>query len=319
MLTGSVRADIEARTWPGTGRLARIAMFGLTERELAGSVRGPGFVERLTAERLTAGGLGAFPLPSSLPDLSAYVGLGLKGGFPEAVIGSAAAEREVWLEGYLDQLLTRDGAGLTGRDPARLRRYFEALALSSAGLAEDKTLYDSAGIDRRTADAYERLLVNLWVLELVPAWLTNRLSRLVRSPKRYLVDPSLIAAALRLDVAAVMRDGDLLGRLLDSLVAAQLRPELALGPRRPRMYHLREKNGRREIDLVVELAADQVVAIEVKATAAPSPHDARHLSWLRDELGDRFVAGALLHTGPGRFALGRRIFALPIACIWGSL
>ena len=312
LLTGSVTADLDAETWPGTGRVVRVPMFGFTMRELDGRPAGPGFVDLLAT-----GQLDALTVPPEPPDLPGYVELALRGGFPDAVIGSAAPERGLWLDGYLDQLLTRDAAGATGRDPARLRRYFEALALHSAGLAEQKTLYDAAGIDRKTADAYERLLINLLVLELVPAWLTNRLSRLVKSPKRYLIDPSLMGAALRLDVAAVMRDGDLLGRILDTFVAAQLRPELALSRARPRLHHLREKNGRRELDLLVELGAHRVVAIEVKATAAPTRDDGRHLAWLRDELGDRFVAGAVLHTGPGRFTLGRRIVAAPVACIWG--
>jgi hypothetical protein len=54
----------------------------------------------------------------------------------------------------------------------------------------------------------------------------------------------------------------------------------------------------------------------VKAHAAPSSHDARHLCWLRDEIGDRFVAGLVLHTGPRPFALGDRITALPICSLW---
>jgi uncharacterized protein len=311
VLTGSVRADLDAETWPGTGRVVRVPMYGLTMRELTGSSDGAGFVDLLAT-----GDLDAIPMPSPPPDLADYVRIALTGGFPDAVVGSAAAERQVWLDSYLDQLLTRDAADAARRDPARLRRYFEALALNSAGLADQRTLYDAAGIDRKTADAYERLLVNLLVLELVPAWLTNRLSRLVKSPKRYLIDPSLIGAALRLDVPAVMRDGNLLGRILDTLVAAQLRPELALSRTRPRLYHLREKNGRREIDLLTELGAHHVVALEVKSTASPAADDARHLAWLRDELGDRFVAGAVLHTGPGHFRLGPQIFAVPIASIW---
>jgi hypothetical protein len=47
--------------------------------------------------------------------------------------------------------------------------------------------------------------------------------------------------------------------------------------------------------------------------------DARHLAWLRDELGDRFVAGAVFHTGPHAFPLGDRITALPISAIWAAL
>jgi hypothetical protein len=113
-----------------------------------------------------------------------------------------------------------------------------------------------------------------------------------------------------------MRDGDLLGRLLDTFVAAHFRPELALGAPRARLYHLREKNGRREVDLLAELAAHHVVALEVKATAAPRPSDTRHLAWLRDQLGDRFIAGAVLHAGP--FTLGDRILALPIATMWAG-
>lgn len=312
LLTGSVRADMDAETWPGTGRLVLVPMFGLTERELAGRTTGPGFVDVLAA-----GDLDALSVPAPTPDLPAYLEIALTGGFPDAVLRLTGAERAAWLDSYLDQLLTRDAAGLAGRDPARLRRYFEALALNSAGLTEDKTLYDAAAIDRKTAAAYEQLLVNLLVLDLVPAWLSNRLSRLVKGPKRYLVDPSLIGAALRLDVPAALRDGDLLGRLLDTLVAAQLRPEVALSPQRPRLYHLREKNGRRELDLLAELSAHHVVALEVKATAAPRRDDARHLAWLRDQIGDRFIAGAVLHTGPARFTLGERISAVPIAAIWG--
>jgi predicted AAA+ superfamily ATPase len=179
----------------------------------------------------------------------------------------------------IEQLLTRDASGLDGpRDPARLRRYFQALALSTAGLAAHKTLYDAAAINRKTATAYDRLLTNLYVLDVVPAWTTNRLSRLTSAPKRYLVDPSLAAAALRLDSAAVLRDGDLLDRIIDTFVAAQVRPEAELRSSKPSLHHLRDKEGRREIDLIAEMAAGDVVAIEVKATAAPGAADARHLT-----------------------------------------
>jgi hypothetical protein len=49
----------------------------------------------------------------------------------------------------------------------------------------------------------------------------------------------------------------------------------------------------------------------------PTGADAAHLAFLRDQLGDRFLAGAVLHTGPRAFVLSDRIFALPICTIWG--
>ncbi len=70
-------------------------------------------------------------------------------------------------------------------------------------------------------------------------------------------------------VDAVLRDGDLFGWLLDTFVLAQLRGELQLGFPQPRLYHLRDRNGDHEVDLIAELDAHRLVAIEVKATAAP--------------------------------------------------
>jgi hypothetical protein len=84
----------------------------------------------------------------------------------------------------------------------------------------------------------------------------------------------------------------------------------------PRLYHLRQEDGRREVDLIVEYGVGRILGIEIKATSAPSPHDARHLGWLRGQLGDRFVGGLVLHTGPRVFALGDRIIAVPISCLW---
>src|SRR4029077_18873224 len=83
------------------------------------------------------------------------------------------------------------------RDPQRLHRYFEAYALNSAGLAEHKKIYDAAQINKLTAVAYEQLLTQLYVIEQVPAWTSNRLKRLVHSPKRYIIDAALLTTALR--------------------------------------------------------------------------------------------------------------------------
>ncbi|GBE24220.1 hypothetical protein BMS3Bbin02_00489 [bacterium BMS3Bbin02] len=309
LLTGSVRADIEAEPWPGTGRVVRLAMYPLTVAEQIGRRTVP-LVDRIVrGEALTAGG--------DPPDLRGYVDLALRGGFPEASLGLSGHTRRRWLDGYVDQLLTRDVRSIaSGRDPVRLRRYFEAVALNSAGLVDDKKIYDAAGINRRTALAYERLLADLMVIDALPPWSSNRLKRLARSPKRYLVDSSLLVGALGVDTAAVLRDGDVLGRVLDTFVTAQLRAEAVVAGARPRMYHLRQDGGRHEIDLVLELGAQNVIGVEIKASSAPSVRDARHLAWFRDEIGDRFVAGVVLHTGPANYGLGERITAAPICTLW---
>ncbi|WP_419469378.1 DUF4143 domain-containing protein, partial [Candidatus Frankia alpina] len=54
-------------------------------------------------------------------------------------------------------------------------------------------------MNQRTADAYDWILAALYLIDLVPAWSTNRLNRLTRRAKRYLTDPALALAAARVD------------------------------------------------------------------------------------------------------------------------
>src|SRR5438132_636452 len=81
LLTGSVRADLEAETWPGTGRLVRLRLFGLSLRELVGRASAPLFLDRLAGPALDH-----FSLPADVPDLRGYVELALRSGFPDPAL-----------------------------------------------------------------------------------------------------------------------------------------------------------------------------------------------------------------------------------------
>jgi uncharacterized protein len=313
-LTGSVRAELENEVWPGTGRFVRLPMYPMTVRERLGRAAGKTFFDRFADGD-------ALQAAADTPNLRGYLDLAMESGFPGAGLLLSGRPRRMWLESYLDDLLTHDVEELEHpttrrRDPGRLRRYFEAYALMSAGVAEHRTIYDAAGITKVTATSYERLLLRLLVVERVPAWASNRLRRLVRTPKRYLIDAALIPAALRLDAGGVMSDGDVLGRVVETFVVAQLRPEAVIADCQPRLHHLRTEAGRHEINLVAELGGARAIGIEIKATAAPSASDAKDLMWLREQLGGSFVGGVVFHTGPRAYELAESIVAAPISALW---
>lgn len=312
LLTGSSQADLTAQGWPATGRVVRIVMFGLIEREVAGQTDQPPLVDRLVTQ-----GLDGVPEPVDPPDIRGYVSRALRGTYPETVLAGSDRARRRWLTSYLDQVVSRDVAAIgASRDPVRLRRYLRAVAACAGGTPSLKTLIDTAGVDRRTATAYDGLLEHLFMTEQLPAWAANRRNRLVRLPKRYLIDPAFLGPLLGVDARAVLRDSDLLGRLLDNFVVCQLRADCVVSDLSPRLYHIRDANGRREVDILIELADGRVIGIEVKATAAPVPEDARHLRWLQGVTGTKFAAGVVMHTGPRRFRLGERLYALPICTFW---
>jgi predicted AAA+ superfamily ATPase len=308
ILTGSALPLSGQHGWLGTGRVVDLRMDPLTRREIGGRVGGSLFLDRLRVG-------GDFD-PAEPARLSDYLAWALRGGFPEVALDVPASHARRWLDGYIDRLVTHDVRALAGqRDSDALRRYLAALAANTAGVVQNKTLYEVADIAATTARAYDQLLRNMFVLDTVPAWSTNRLSRLIDTPKRFLVDPGLAGALLGLSLDGLLRDGDMVGRVLETFVLSQLRPEAQVCADRPRLHHFRDKDGRHEVDLIVDYGS-QVAAVEVKAGAAPSVRDFRHLRWLRDSLGDRFSCGVLLHTGPAPARVDDRIFAAPISTIW---
>jgi uncharacterized protein len=71
-----------------------------------------------------------------------------------------------------------------------------------------------------------------------------------------------------------------------------------------------------EVDFVLEGLDGGIAAIKVKASASPTPSDARHLRWLKGKLGDRMVACIVLHLGRAAGSFGDGIYALPVSALW---
>ena len=310
LITGSERSDAADRFWPGTGRIVALRMYPLTVAEQHRLAVRP-LIDRIAAGESL---LGTAKNPLDLHD---YLKLAVRGGFPEPALELGEVTARAWLESYADQVALRDARAYgETHDTGRLQRYLEANAIHSATCPQHKTLYDAAGISRKTAIAYDTLLRDLMVIDQVPAWSTNQLKRLTRTSKRYVVDSGLLAGIMRVGIEDAVASSSLIGAMVDTLVVAQLRSEAVVAQSRYRLSHLREQNGRREVDVIAEICGGRIVGIEIKAAASVDRSDAHHLMWLRDTMGEQFIAGAVLHTGRDAFELGERITAVPISALW---
>jgi len=309
LLTGSVTAEVDPATWPGVGRVIRVPMHPLTVAERQGRRTEP-FLERVAAGE---------PLPAApeAPGLRDLIRIAVAGGFPEPLFGAGSAGGPQWYRSYADHIAIRGAPGVERRfDAGRLRNFLDACALGSMRGVSFQTLHEAAGVNGRTGADYWRHLERLGMVWEIPAWASNRLKRLVRRPKRSVADCGFWAALLDADPESVVEDGDLLGPALEIFVAAQLRAETGAPEGKYALHHLREAQGRREVDLVAVGPRGRIIGIEVKATAAPVFRDGRHLAWLRDQLGERFLAGVVLHTGQASYPLGERVRAAPISTLW---
>jgi uncharacterized protein len=164
-------------------------------------------------------------------------------------------------------------------------------------------------------ESYLSVLETLYLVRLLPGWTTGRTQRAEQRRVGHVLDTALAAHLLGHTGDDLARpDNPWFGPLLESFVVGELAKQATWAERPVRLAHYRDRD-QREVDVVME-SGQRVVAAEVKATATPRPSGARHLAYLRDRVGERFVTGVVLHTGHQRVALGDRLVAVPVSDLW---
>ena len=299
ILTGSVEPATYGPTYPLTGRALQVTMWPMTAGEMAGAGNEPTFLARLIA--------------GDLPDITAGkradfdVRQLFNTGFPAA---RSLEDPAMFLESYAATVAQR--AGDEGRDASRFYRTASVLATLEGQAVPDQRIWEAADINKATWKNYQDLLARTWLSANLQAFSSNRLARITDYPKRFFCDTALALALAKLTPAELERDHMLLGRYFESYAVAQLRPQAsALSAA---MYHVRTSGGAHEVDLLIE-TSQGMIACEAKAVSSPTMRDAKHLIWLQEKMGDRFLAGLVIHTGADVRELAKDIYAIPIALI----
>jgi len=288
------------------GRMGIIRLHPLAQCELAG--RDAGFVERLFA--------GVFKARRSERLGHALADLVLAGGYPAALARSTERRRQTWYRDYVDAIVQRDV-----RDLARiasldaLPRLLALAAGQTARLINVSDLASPFQLSRPTIRDYVTLLARVFLLEELPPWHTNRLTRLVKTPKLHLGDTGVACALLGLDADALRGDRSMLGQLLETFVFQELRRQASWHEDEVRFHHFRDKDGA-EVDIVLERGVGHVAGVEVKASATVTAVDFRGLRKLKEASGKRFASGVVLYDGETIAGFGDRLHAVPIRTMW---
>ncbi len=238
------------------------------------------------------------------------------GGYPAALVRSNPRRRTAWYRDYVETLVQRDVRNLARI--ASLDALPRLLALAAGQTARLINISDLASpfhLSRPTIRDYVTLLERVFLLEELPPWHSNRLSRLVKTPKLHMGDTGLACSLLGLDAAALMLDRPTLGQLLETFVFQELRREASWHEEKIRFHHFRDKDDA-EVDLVLERGAGQVAGVEVKASGTVFAADFRGLRKLKSAAGERFAAGIVLYDGETSVGFGDGLYAVPIRALW---
>lgn len=315
ILAGSAVPADDASRHSGAGRISRLRMrpMSLFESGLSdGSI---------SLRDLLGGGRASSTESIELADVVEAI---VRGGWPALQERPIQAAMESVAD-YLEEVSRTDINRVDGgrRDPARVRRLLRSLARNVATPVATATLAaDSADggepLKRETVAEYLAALERLFVIEDQPPWEPHLRSRSIlrKTPKRHFVDPSLAAAALRADPAALLRDLNLLGFLFESLAVRDLR--IYSQPLRGEVRQFRDNKGL-EIDAIVESDAGWA-AFEVKLGAPEAIEEAAaNLLKFAGEVdtkrsGEPMALGVIVAGGYG-YTREDGVHVLPIAAL----
>jgi len=309
LLTGSANVLLLPKLSDSlAGRIEILHLHALSRCEIEDS--GKGLLEQLFRGEYEVGVLEK--LGSKLAE---YV---VEGGFPEPLQRSTPRRKSQWYNNYIETLVQRDI-----RDLARISnleampKLLQLSANQSAQLLNKQTLAAPFQMSRQTVDSYFTLLQNVFLVDVLQPWHSNRGKRLIKSPKVHMSDTGLAAALLGLSAEQLDRDRTMLGHLLESFVYNELRRQASCSESDIKFYHFRDKD-QYEVDIVMEQHGGGMVAVEVKAAATVTGKDFTGLRKLQAMAGSSWKMGVVLFDGEIPLSFGDGLIAMPISGLWNK-
>jgi predicted AAA+ superfamily ATPase len=286
-----------------TGRIELLELWPFAQAEL--SEGGANLVDALFAAsppRITQAPIGR----------AAFADKVAAGGYPEARERDAR-RRDRWFSSYLTTTFETDLRAIADLQKGHeMLQLLSVLATRSGNLLRYASIANALEIDQKTVKSYVEVLEAIFLVRTIPAWRPNFLARVVHTPKVYVTDSGLLSHLLGADEQRLADDDQVTGLALETFVAMEVMKHASWSQVHPRIYHFRDSHGA-EVDLVLEDRSGGVVAIEVKAKASLSRKDSSVLAKMRDALGAKFIAGAVIHAGEQTVPLGDRLWAIPVS------
>ncbi len=307
VLTGSANVLLAPRLSDSlAGRMELLRLHPLAQCELAG-------VESRFLEALFSAGFKAKAHGRLGGELAERI---VAGGYPAALARRSARRRREWYRAYLETLVQRDVRELARISSLEvLPRLLQLAAGQTARLLNVSSLASPFQLSRPTIRDYVTLLERVFLIDLLPPWHSNRLRRLVKTPKLHLGDTGLASALLGVDAETLGKDRPLLGQLLETFVLQELRRQAGWQEASIAFHHFRDRDGY-EVDMVLERDGHALVGVEVKAAATVTEADFRGLRKLEQAAGPRFACGVVLYDGENSVRFGENLFAVPVKALW---
>jgi predicted AAA+ superfamily ATPase len=240
----------------------------------------------------------------------------LGGGYPEALSRKTWPRRQDWYTDYVQAILQRDVRDIAQIEQiAQMPRLLRILAEHSGQLVNYSGVGGVIGMNHITTQKYVGVFENLFLVQTLQPWFSNKLKRLTKSPKLHFLDSGLLASLRDLNIERLKNERSQFGPLLETFVFAELLKIAGAMTERFEFSHFRDRK-QNEVDIVIEDRRGRIIGIEVKASATVSTSDFSGLRMLAQAAGDNFVSGMVLYDHQSVVPFGERLHAVPLSALW---
>lgn len=229
--------------------------------------------------------------------------LWLRGGYPRSYLARSDAESVSWRgdlrRSYVDQDLPALGPGFPART---IERMWEMLVHYHGQIWNASELARAFGMSHTTGRRYLDLLVDTFMLRLLPPWSENVGKRVVKSPKMYFRDAGLLHLMLGVRTADDLLRHAKVGASFEGFAVSEVARQL--GVNRRECFFWATHQGA-ELDLLVVRGAKRI-GFEFKHTVAPAVTKSMRIAMA--DLGLERLD--VIHIGKDTYPLGRGIRAV---------
>lgn len=239
-----------------------------------------------------------------------------KATFPE-VSTLTGEERRIWFDGYISSMLQRDVRQIAELEKiSALPHLLSVLAARTGCLMNDSDIARDIDMNHVTAKFYRSILKLMFLTFDVRPWFRNIGKRLVKTPKGYLLDTTMICHLLDYNIDEIVKTKpELFGHLVENFVATEIIKQLSNSDINAELYHFRTSDGK-EVDFVLEKPDGSVFGIEVKKSESVTIQDFKGIKAFEELTGKDFAGGVVLYAGKDAVPFGKNLWAVPFFALW---
>lgn len=288
-----------------SGRVVEIRMYPLSQAEKQKDPFRQSFYPSFSKEE---------PAPWSYMETIENIVLG---GYP-ALLSIKPENRSAWFRSYIGTYILGDirdeGEEI---DDVTFLKMLRILAARTAESLNYSTIANETGISTYKAKKMINLLISYGIIHLLEPYSKNTLKSIVKTQRLHFTDSGLCCHLLGIHGVEEFIQHPLAGHVFESYVVGEIIKNARNNGDDAAFYFYREEGKKKkidnqsvaEIDLIKE-SGNKVYPIEIKMSASPSIHMARHFEKLESDM-----MGTIVCLSSKKTILSKNLLVMPISMI----